>query len=337
MSQSQARILVLPRPKLYRELFGPEEERLLRSLGEVVFHESESGPSAQELAANIGGFDIVLTGWGSPIFTDEVVKAATDLKLLAHTAGSIKDMFPPALFERGIKITHAAPAIAGAVAEWAFLLMLTMLQRPHLHDRNLRYGVWDKGAPPVRRELVGQRVGLVAASYTGRSLAVLLRGIGTEVWIYDPYLEEAEAVDLGVQKVGLDQLFSECRIVSLHAPITPETHKMIGARELALLADGALFVNTARAWLVDEPALIAELQSGRINAALDVFDNEPLPRENPFRELARENVLLTPHMAAHTVEARRRQGTHMVAEIQRYLAGESLLYEVKQEHLATMA
>ena len=337
MSQSQSRILVLPRPKLYQELFGPDDDRLLRSLGEVVLHESESGPSAEELAANIGGFDIVVTGWGSPIFTDEVVKAATDLKLLTHTAGSIKYMFPPVLFERGIKITHAAPAIAGAVAEWALLLILTMLQRPHLHDRNLRDGVWDKGVPPVRRELVGQRVGLVAASYTGRSLAKLLRGIGTEVWIADPYLENTEALDLGVQKVGLDQLFSECRIVSLHAPITPETHKMIGKRELALLEDGALFVNTARSWLVDELALIAELQSGRINAALDVFDNEPLPGDNPFRDLSKENVLLTPHMAAHTVEARRRQGAHMIAEIQRYLAGESLLYEVKQENLVTMA
>ena len=87
----------------------------------------------------------------------------------------------------------------------------------------------------------------------------------------------------------------------------------------------------------DELALIAELRSGRINAALDVFDNEPLPGDNPFRDLSKENVLLTPHMAAHTVEARRRQGTHMVAEIQRYLAGESLLYEVKQENLVTMA
>ena len=326
---------MLPRARLRRELFGPEEDRLLRSLGEVTFYEGESGPTSEELAGRISGFDVVLTGWGTPVITDEVLAAASDLELIAHSAGSIKYLLPPPVFERGITVTHAAAAIAGAVAEWSLLLVMVMLQRPHLHDDNLRAGLWDKNAVPMREELAGQRVGLVGASYTGRMFAALLRAVGAEVWIYDPYLDEAGAAELGVRKVELDRLLAECPIVSLHAPVTPETRHMIGARELKLLADNALFVNTARPWLVAEEALLAELRSGRIRAALDVFDREPLPADNPFREL--ENVLLTPHMAGHSLQARRRQGSHMVAEIRRFLAGEPLHYQVRQEQLATMA
>ena len=329
------RILVLPRPNLLRQLLGADGERRLSALGRVAIFEEDRSLSSAELAAQIAGFDVVLTGWGTPAFTDEVLASATELKLIAHTAGSIKYMLPPPVFERGIAVTHAAPVIAVAVAEWTLLMVMTMLQRPHLHDRNLRAGVWDKGAVPMRQELAGRRVSLVGASYTGRSFAALLRAVGAEVWIYDPYLTEADAADLGVGKVTLDHLLSACPIVSLHAPITPETHHMIGARELGLLADGALFVNAARAWLVDETALLAELRSGRIDAALDVFDNEPLPVDNPFREL--ENVLLTPHMAGHSLQSRRRQGSHMIAEVERFLAGEPLHFEVRQEHLMTMA
>ena len=110
---------------------------------------------------------------------------------------------------------------------------------------------------------------------------------------------------------------------------------MIGARELRLLQDDAIFINTARAHLVDQEALLAELRTGRFQAALDVFDQEPLPSDSPFRRL--DNVIITPHVAGASKQARLRQGQIIVEEIQRYLAGEPLRHRVTHEMLETMA
>ena len=131
-----------------------------------------------------------------------------------------------------------------------------------------------------------------------------------------------DAATLGVTRTSLDDLMTHSRVVALHAPVLPETRGMIGERELGLMPDGALLVNTARSSLVHRKKLLDELSSGRIDAALDVFDEEPLPADDPLRALP--NVLLTPHEAGGTLEARRRAGEIVVAEVRRFLAGESL-------------
>lgn len=335
-SQSTPDILVLLRPSLYAQLFTPEADRDLRAAGRVVFHDEERNLTSAELAERIAGFEVVVTGWGSPPFTDEVLAAAGRLRLIAHSAGSIKAMLPPAVFERGIAVTHAAAAIAPAVAEMSLLLVMLMLRRAHRCHEHLRRGDWGQAQSlGMGQEIAGQRVGVIGAGYTGRCFIKLLRAVGAEVWVYDPYLSEAGAVELGVCKVGLDELLARCPVVSLQAPSTAETHHMIGARELSLLADGAILINTARSWLVDQEALLAELRSGRIQAALDVFDQEPLPPDNPFRQL--DNVFLTPHIAGATVQARHRQGQVVVEEIRRFLEGEPLRYRVTREMLDIMA
>jgi len=114
----------------------------------------------------------------------------------------------------------------------------------------------------------------------------------------------------------------------------PETHNLIGARELALMADGSSLVNTARSWLIDSAALLAELRTGRIDAALDVFDEEPLPADSPYRSLT--NVLLTPHQAAATVECYLEMGEITAGEIERFAAGEPLEYELTEDALTRM-
>jgi phosphoglycerate dehydrogenase-like enzyme len=140
---------------------------------------------------------------------------------------------------------------------------------------------------------------------------------------------------LGVRLVSLDDVLGQSEVVSVHVPITPETRHLVGRRELALLPDGAAFINTARAWAVDQEALLAELQTGRISAALDVFEPEPMPVDSPFRRL--ENVILTPHQAGRTVDTYRRQGLAMVEEIERYWTGQPLRYQISAERHAIMA
>ena len=107
-------VYVAFRPSLYEVLFLPETDRALRELGDVVCHDRESNLTSKELAERVPGFDVVLSGWGTPRFTDEVLDAADRLRIIAHSAGSIKHMLPPPVFERGIAVTHAASAIAFA-------------------------------------------------------------------------------------------------------------------------------------------------------------------------------------------------------------------------------
>jgi phosphoglycerate dehydrogenase-like enzyme len=176
----------------------------------------------------------------------------------------------------------------------------------------------------------------VGASRTGVEYIRMLVALrAADVVVYDPYLTDERAAELGVRRTSLDELLRTSRVVALHAPTLPETHHLIGARELALMPDGASLVNTARSWLVDTAALLEELRSGRIDAALDVFDEEPLPPGDPFRALP--NVLLTPHQAAATVECYRGMGNITVNEIERHATGRPLHHELTEAALRQMA
>lgn len=334
---ARPRVLVLPVQPLYDEMVTPEADAKLREMADVTFNSESRNFSSSELAQMIGGYDAVLTGWGSPPFTDEVLDGADRLRLIAHSAGSIISLLPPPVFDRGINVTHAAAAIAPAVAETSILMILLCLRQAHRLDRILKAGEpWDNAkALRMGQELAGNRVGVVGAGYTGRCVIGMLRALNAEVWVYDPYLSEERAQELDVTKVELAQLFAECPIVTMQAPPTEETYHMVGTTEFGLMQDGAIFVNTARSATVDEAALLATLKTGRIQAALDVFDQEPLPQDSPFRQL--DNVIITPHMAGHTLQARHRQGQYMVDEIGRFFAGEPLHFRVTKEMLAIMA
>jgi phosphoglycerate dehydrogenase-like enzyme len=241
-----------------------------------------------------------------------------------------------ASFARGVRVTQAGAAMAYAVGEQALALTLALLHRLHRFDHALRTGAgWAaaKAAPP-RYELRGTRVGVVGASRTGRAYIALMRALNAQVSCADPYLSEVDAAAMGVTRTDLDSLLRDCQVVSLHAPVLPETVGLLGARELALLPDGALLVNTARSALVDGAALLAELTSGRIDAALDVFDEEPLAVTHPLRGLP--NVLLTPHEAAGTQQSRRRAGEIVLAELDRFAVGSPLEHEVTEQALARM-
>ena len=337
VDHTETRVLMLVPRGLRTTLFSPESDAELRSLCCVTYNVEERNWSAEELTLRIPGYDIAITGWGSPSFSSEVLLATDRLRLVAHSAGSVKHLCPAELFEKGIQVTHAAGAIAPAVAEMTLALIMLLLRQPHTYDRQLKAGeTWAcVKASASGREIAGQRVGVIGAGYVGRCVISLLQALGAEVWVYDPYLRNELTAELGVHKAGLDELLAACHVVTLHAPTTQETRHMIGARRLGLLRDGAILVNTARSWLVDEAALLPELRSGRIQAALDVFDQEPLPVDSPLRHL--DNVILTPHVAGLSAEARYRQGQVIVDEIRRFLAGEPLCYGVMLDMLETMA
>jgi phosphoglycerate dehydrogenase-like enzyme len=330
-------IAVAVPPELRAAFFPSDTWRELASLGELRIAGGDGAlGDAQALGRLIGPAEVVVTSWPCAPISASVLATTPNLSLVAHTGASVKPHVTDVSFARGIRVTQAGAAMAHAVGEQALALTLALLHRVHRFDHALRSGIpWDAAtqAPP-RQELSGAAVGVVGASRTGRAYIALARALGAEVTVTDPYLSRDEADRLGVVIADLDTVLRSSRVVSLHAPVLPETVGLIGARELALLPDGALLVNTARAALVDSAALLGELRSGRIDAALDVFDEEPLPVHHPLRALP--NVLLTPHQAAGTVEARERGGRIVVAEIGRFLAGEPMEHEVGRDLLDRM-
>ena len=177
------------------------------------------------------------------------------------------------------------------------------------------------------REPHGATVGIVGASHTGREMIRLCSVLELgALLLHDPYVTEQEAKELGAEPVGLDELMQRSDVVSLHTPNTEETHHLIDARNLALMRDRAIFINTARGACVDEAALVAELEKGRILACLDVTDPEPPEPESPLYRLP--NCILTPHIAGAVKENTTMQGRLVADEIAAFLDGQPLQHEV---------
>lgn len=285
----------------------------------------------------LGQAEILVTSWGSPRLGRTALGLAPNLRLVAHAAGTVRDLVTDAFWERGVPLTSAATANAVPVAEFALAAILFANKRVfRLRDRyrdGRTWELWSEVEPGLGN--YRKTVGLVGASRIGRRVIGLLAPHDLSVQVHDPYLTDDEATRLGVTRVGLDDLLATSDVVSLHAPSLPETNHLLDRRRLGLLHDGAVLINTARGALIDHEALVDELVSGRIDAVLDVTDPEILPEDSPLYELP--NVLLTPHIAGSQGTETQRMATLAVEEVERFLAGEPLRHRVTRDDLARIA
>jgi phosphoglycerate dehydrogenase-like enzyme len=311
--------------------------RLGRSC-DIVRAEPLEELASPEARAVLGEIDILVTGWGCPVVTAQVVQAAPGLKLIAHAAGTVKFTLDPAVYAAGIRVTHAADANAVPVAEFTLAAIIFANKRVfELRDR-YRADPGRRSSYALMDEPIGnyhRTIGLVGASRIGRKVARLLAGFDFTVLVSDPYVRAGDPVLDGAELVDLDSLMARSDVVSIHAPSLPSTRSMIGARQLKLMQDGAAFINTARGALVDEAALVAELQTGRIHAVIDVTDPEIPAPGSPLYTLP--NVFLTPHVAGAVGTERLRLGEMVIAEIERFVAGEPMEFEIEPALLERLA
>jgi phosphoglycerate dehydrogenase-like enzyme len=330
------KILFLPRTGLAEEILSERACAILEEVGEVVWNKTDRDPTPEELASLLPGAHVAVTSWGTPPFTPELLVEARDLQIVGHAAGSVKHLMPKEGYDRNIVVLSGAAVIADSVAEYTLWAMLSMQRNLYRYEGVMKQQrLWKHGAGGFGEELYYKRVGIVGASMVGRRVIQLLRPFSCEVMVYDPYLGDAEAKSLGVACVPLNTLFATSDIVSVHAPVTPETHRLIGAEHFRLMQAGALFINTARAWIVDQDAMVAVLRTGRLRAVLDVFEHEPLPEDDPLRDM--QNVMLTPHVSGHTTESRLRLVEAISEDIRRFYAGEPLRLAVAWDRLKIMA
>lgn len=298
-----------------------------------VLTDLDSGRSRAVLAQTTA----LITGWGSPLIAAGALDAAPGLELIAHAAGTVKVHVSAECWARGLTVTTAAQANGVPVAEYTLAFILLAGKNAGREQHNLRTAQSSHRAETLAAGLgnAGGAVGIIGASRIGRLVIELLQPFSFDVLLSDPTVTEAEAAGLGVELVTLDELMARSRVVSLHAPILPSTIGMVGADQLALLQDGATFINTARGVLVDHEALRAELGGGRINAVLDVTSPEPLPDGDPLYNLP--NVTLTPHIAGSMGNELARMGDLAVGEVERLAAGSAPHYPVSEEALSDMA
>jgi len=325
--EAKKKILCIPTEEHLSYVFSDETLERLKRLFDVTFNDLGRDYTSEELAARIKGFDGLITGWGSPTLTDEVFENADRLKIIVHSAGSVKaKLLPKSVVEkyiipRGICVCNAPKAIAYNVAETTIGLMIMTSHRLYDHVFNVKErGMWrDPSLPREFKTINGSVIGIVGASTVGREVIRLLKPFDCKILVYDPYLADEEAEKMGVEKVSLEDLFRQSDFISVHAPLTEETIHMIGRKHFRLMRDGAVLINTSRGKVLDQDALLEECKTGRILVALDVTDPEPLPRNSPLRRL--KNVLLTPHIAGHGYYGAKKIGEMTLQALEDFFAG----------------
>jgi phosphoglycerate dehydrogenase-like enzyme len=300
----------------------------LRALAPVAIAPTPDDLLAGDTRELLAQVQVLVTGWGSDLVDAEVLAAAPRLRAVVHTAGSVRPVVKREVYARGVVVSSQAWANALPVAEYT-LAMILLSAKGVLRARDRYWAV--RGHVDVHEVLEGlgtyrTQVGIVGASTIGRRVIELIAPFDLTVALYDPTLRADDAAALGATRMSLDELMRTSRVVSLHAPWLPSTEGMIGAAELAALPDGATFINTARGALVDEPALVRELQSGRIDAVLDVTWPEPPSSDSPLWTLP--NVVLTPHVAGSAGNELERMGASAVREVARVVRGEPLHHAV---------
>jgi D-3-phosphoglycerate dehydrogenase len=234
--------------------------------------------------------------------TRALIDQLTRCRVIARFGIGVDMIDLDAATERGILVCNTATYCLDEVSNHAMGLLL-MLNRGLLQDIDaIRSGGWWRATSVPPRRLAGQRLGLVGLGNIGRLVAKKASAFGLDVVAYDPYLRGRGADVYGTQLVDLDELVASADIVSVHCPLNASTHHLLGQRELRLMKPTAFLINTARGPIVDQTALTEALSERRLaGAGLDVFETEPLPAEDPLRNL--DNVILTPHSASWSVES----------------------------------
>jgi phosphoglycerate dehydrogenase-like enzyme len=226
-------------------------------------------------------------------FPASLIARLPELRLLAMTGQRAPSIDVAACTARAVLVCNTGMDSAAATAELAFGLILSASRSIPRADAAMRAGGWHEGIP-LGTVLHGRRLGLMGLGKLGSRVAGYARAFGMEVVAWSQNLTEERAAEHGARRVGKDELFATSDVVSIHLVLSERSRGLVGAGDLARMPYGALLVNTSRGPIVDEGALLAELSSGRIRAALDVFDREPLPADHPLRSLP--NVVLTPHL-----------------------------------------
>ncbi|MDR2987460.1 MAG: C-terminal binding protein [Nocardiopsaceae bacterium] len=269
------------------------DRELLAAAGhELRFEGNVTSPEA--IVALAAEADAVMNTY-SPV-PAEAIRGLRNCRVIARYGIGVDTIDIGEATARGIVVTNVPDYCIDEVSDHALALILSITRGVVPLDRGVRSGSWNREAAPRIRRHNGMTLGLVGFGRIARALAAKAAAVGFKVAAADPYVGDEAMVRTGVRPLGLEDLLGEADIVSVHAPLTPETRHLLGRERLALLRPGAILVNTSRGALVDSAALAEALADGRVAfAALDVLEREPPGPEDQL--VSRDDVVMTPHVA----------------------------------------
>jgi len=255
----------------------------------------------------------------------KMLDAAKALKFIGVMRSGVENVNVPVATEKGIIISNAPGRVSEPVADFTVALILVEARNIVRDSLNFTKGEWKgiDAKDSVNTALRNHTAGLVGLGMIGKKVAARLKPFGVKVLAYDPFCSKEAAVEAGVELVSLEELLKRSDYVSVHARLSEETKNLIGEKEFNLMKPTAIFINTARAGLVDEQALVKALQQKKIrSAAIDVFTQEPLNADHPLLKL--DNVTLTPHHAGATTDNMSNSLDIILEEVERYFAEQPL-------------
>jgi len=304
---------------LAEPLVDSVDEKALKDLSRLGEVKVSASSSEDILSAEISDADVLITR-GAPV-TRKIIQSAKELKVIGQTGTGTDNIDVPAASEKGILVVNAPGLNSMSVAEHTFALILALVKNLRLFDSELRAGnpcIRDE-LLPENQELAGKTIGIIGLGAIGSEVARIANAFRMKVIAFDPYVTKERFEAASAIHAGLRASLKASDIVTLHVPLSGETRRLIGRRELALMKKGSYLINCSRGGIVDERALSQALDSGHIaGAGIDVFERE-FDSSNPLFKNPR--VIVTPHVAGHTKEARMRIMSSLVDDIKSAVSG----------------
>ena len=279
-----------------------------------------TGLSPEELKPRLAGCNVLVVRSETKV-TESVMLEAHELRLIGRAGAGVDNIDVEAATRLGILVINAPSGNTMAAAEHTVALMLALARNVAAGDESMHAGRWDRKSL-MGTELNGKTLGVVGLGRIGQEVArTANQGLGMHILAYDPIIGPERAEAIGARLVKFDELIRESDFVTVHVPMTDKTRGIIGKRELQAMKPRARVINVARGGIIDEDALVEALKDGHISgAALDVFSQEPLPPDHPFRSL--KQVVLTPHLGASTEEAQINVAVDLADQILGFYQGE---------------
>jgi D-3-phosphoglycerate dehydrogenase len=289
--------------------------QIFKDNGVEVDYLPDLGKDKEKLLEVIGNYDGLAIRSATKV-TEKIIAAATNLKVIGRAGIGVDNVDIPAATKKGIIVMNTPFGNSITTAEHAISMMLALARQIPEADASTRASKWEKNRF-MGVEVTNKTLGIIGAGNIGSIVADRAQGLKMKVVAFDPFLSPERAIDLGVEKVELDELLARADFITLHTPLIDATRNIINAETLAKAKDGVRIINCARGGLIDEVALEAALKSGKVaGAALDVFLEEPAVNSPLF---ALPNVICTPHLGASTTEAQENVALQVAEQISAYL------------------
>lgn len=327
-------VAIPPTVTSWERFMTPQTRAYLESRFDVIYNPLNRLLKAEEIVTYAEDAEVIMTGWGHPLMDAKSLEN-TSIRLIVHTGGSVADYVAQDVYEKGITVISGNDMYAQSVAEGVVGYMLLALRKMPDYIEDTRKGNWRSENCAPTEGLLDQTVGLVGMGAITKNLIPMLKPFGVQLKLYSGYPIDPEYLaQNNATQASLEEIFSTCKIVSIHSALNERTKGMITKAHFDLLQDGAVFINSARGTIIREDEMIEALREKRFMAVLDVYSKEPPDLDSPLRSLG--NVYCMPHVGGPTYDRAPIIAMRLVDDIVRFEEGKPLQYEISGDYAKRM-